>query len=281
VLLGRRLAKPATEIAETARAVSTLRLDHIQPLQGSRIRELDDAERSLNAMITALGCFVRYLPRDLVDYVLRYPERDVGRPRLRPMTIMFTDISGFTTLSETLDPEVTGRLLNQHFADLEGCIRATGGVIDKYMGDGLLAFWGAPEPMADHQKRAIDAALAIKCKMLAHNRDTELQLRVRIGVASGEILVGDLGAPTRTNYTVIGDPVNLAQRLLQTGHVAAPDHTTVIIATEACISAIKPKDRPATRPLGEHRVRGRHGLVELVEVTDSASAEAAAAAVAE
>lgn len=279
-LLGRRLAKPATEIAETARAVATLKLDHIQPLQGSRIRELDDAERSLNAMITALGCFVRYLPRDLVDYVLRYPERDVGRPRLRPMTIMFTDISGFTTLSETLDPEVTGRLLNQHFADLEGCIRATGGVIDKYMGDGLLAFWGAPEPMGDHQKRAIDAALAIACTVRARNRETELPLRVRIGIASGEILVGDLGAPTRTNYTVIGDPVNLAQRLLQTGHVAAPDHTTVIIATEACIMAIKPKDRPATRALGEHRVRGRHGLVELVEVIDSTSTETTAEAAA-
>ncbi len=281
VLLGRKLAKPATQIAETARAVSTLKLDHIQPLQGSRIRELDDAERSLNAMITALGCFVRYLPRDLVDYVLRYPERDVGRPRLRPMTIMFTDISGFTTLSETLDPEVTGRLLNQHFADLEGCIRATGGVIDKYMGDGLLAFWGAPEPMGDHQKRAIDAALAIACSVRAHNRDAVVPLRVRIGVASGEILVGDLGAPTRTNYTVIGDPVNLAQRLLQTGHVATPDHVTVIVTTQACIDAIKPKDRPATRLLGEHRVRGRHGLVELVEVIDSAAAEAAATAVAE
>jgi adenylate cyclase len=193
------------------------------------------------------------------------------------MTIMFTDISGFTTLSETLDPEVTGRLLNRHFAELEACIRATGGVIDKYMGDGLLAFWGAPEAMPDHQKRAVDAALAIAATVRAHNRQADFPLRVRIGIASGEILVGDLGAPTRTNYTVIGDPVNLAQRLLQTGHVAAPDHETVIVTTESCINAIKAKDRPATRPLGEHRVRGRHGLVDLVEVCEGARGEAAAA----
>jgi len=268
VLLARNLARPATQIAATARAVSTLKLDHIRPLSGSRIRELDDAEHSLNAMVAALGCFVRYLPRDLVDYVLRYPERDIGRPRRRPMTIMFTDISGFTSLSEDLDPEAAGALLNDHFADLEACIRATGGVIDKYMGDGLLAFWGAPEPVPDHQKRAVDAALAMARAVRARNTHAAIPLRLRVGIASGEILVGDLGAPTRTNYTVIGDPVNVAQRLLEIGHLVAPDHVTVIVTTAACVARIPPAARPATRSLGEHRVRGRHGLVELVEVSD-------------
>jgi adenylate cyclase len=195
VLLARKLARPATEIADTARAVSTLELDHIRPMSGSRIRELDDAERSLNAMVGALGCFVRYLPRDLVDYVLRYPERDIGRPRRRPMTIMFTDISGFTTLAETLDPEAAGSLLNDHFADLEASIRATGGVIDKYMGDGLLAFWGAPEPVRRSPARAVEAALAMARAVRGRNVDAVIPLRLRVGIASGEILVGDLGAP--------------------------------------------------------------------------------------
>ncbi len=268
VLLARKLARPATEIADTARAVSTLELDNIRPMTGSRIRELDDAERALNAMVGALGCFVRYLPRDLVDYVLRYPERDIGRPRRRPMTIMFTDISGFTSLAENLDPEAAGSLLNDHFADLEACIRANGGVIDKYMGDGLLAFWGAPEPVPDHQRRAIEAALAMARAVRARNADAAIPLRLRVGIASGEILVGDLGAPTRTNYTVIGDAVNVAQRLLEVGHAVAPDHVTVIVTTAACITKIRAEARPLTRSLGLHHVRGRHGMVELVEVLD-------------
>ena len=268
VFMARKLAHPATQIADTARAVSTLQLDHIRPMTGSRIRELDDAERSLNAMVAALSCFVRYLPRDLVDYVLEHPERDIGRPRRRPMTIMFTDISGFTSLAEALDPETAGALLNDHFADLEASIRATGGVIDKYMGDGLLAFWGAPEPVPDHQRRAIEAALAMARAVRDRNRHAAIPLRLRVGVASGEILVGDLGAPNRTNYTVIGDPVNVAQRLLEVGHQVAPDHVTVIVTTAACIARIPAGARPATRSLGEHQVRGRHGLVELVEVLD-------------
>ncbi len=277
VLLARKLAWPATQIAATARAVSALRLDNIHPMGGSRIRELDDAERSLNAMVAALGCFVRYLPRDLVDYVLLHPDRDIGRPRRRPMSIMFTDISGFTALAEHLDPEAAGALLNEHFADLEACIRATGGVIDKYMGDGLLAFWGAPEPMADHPRRAVEAALAMAEAVRARNGRAAMPLRLRVGIATGDILVGDLGAPTRTNYTVIGDAVNVAQRLLEMGHVAAPEHETVIVTTSACIARIAPDARPRVRPLGEHQVRGRLGMVELVEVLDARQAEPAAA----
>lgn len=268
VLLARRLAGPATRIAATARAVSALELDHIRPLGASRIRELDDAERALDSMVGALRCFVRYLPRDLVDYVLRYPERDIGRPRRQPMTIMFTDISGFTRLAEALDPEAAGDLLNEHFADLEAAIRATGGVIDKYMGDGLLAFWGAPEALADHQRRALEAALGMARAVRARNAHAAFPLRLRVGIASGEILVGDLGAPTRTNYTVIGDPVNVAQRLLEMGHVVAPDHVTVIVTTAACLAEVRADARPATRSLGMHRVRGRDGPIELVEVLD-------------
>lgn len=264
VLLARLLAKPATQIADTARAISALDLDRIEPLQGSRIRELDDAERALNAVVAALRSFVRYLPSDLVHYVLRHPERDIGAPRLQSMTILFTDISGFTALAENLEPAAVGALLNAHFADLEACIRQTGGTIDKYLGDGLLAFWGAPEPLADHQKRAVEAALAMALATSRRNAEAALPLRLRIGIAAGEILVGDLGAPTRTNYTVIGDSVNLAQRLLEIGHSAAPDHQTVIVTTAECVEAIE--QPPRTRPLGQHSIRGRVGTVELVEV---------------
>ncbi len=269
VLLARLLARPATQIADTARAISALELERIEPLGGSRIRELDDAERSLNAVVGALRSFVRYLPSDLVHFVLRHPERDIGKPKLRSMTILFTDISGFTTLAENLEPAAVGALLNAHFADLEACIRSTGGTIDKYLGDGLLAFWGAPEPLADHQRRAVEAALAMAAVTSRRNAEAALPLRLRIGVAAGEILVGDLGAPTRMNYTVIGDPVNLAQRLLEIGHSAAPEHETVIVTTAECIAAIEP--RPRMRPLGRHTVRGRVGTVELVEVLPPAA----------
>lgn len=266
MLLGRRLAQPASEIASHARAVSRLELDALQPLGGSRIRELDDAERALNSLVAALRCYIRYLPGDLAHYVIANPERDIGRPTLRRMTIMFTDISGFTALAETLDPEAVGAFLNRHFADLEVCIRATGGVIDKYLGDGLLAFWGAPEPMVDHEARALRAALDIAQTVRLRNGEAARTLRVRIGIASGDILVGDLGAPTRTNYTVIGDTVNLAERLLEIGHAVAPMHETVIVTTISLIETIPKGQRPSVRPLGEHHVRGRHGAVDVVEV---------------
>jgi class 3 adenylate cyclase len=109
--------------------------------------------------------------------------------------------------------------LNHHFALVAKCVEAEGGTVDKYIGDSVMAFWGAPEPQPDHTERACRAAIgvsiALKSDNMARKREGKPPVRVRIGVHTGEVVVGNIGAPGRINYTIVGDTVNAASRLEQ------------------------------------------------------------------
>jgi len=189
VALGRRLARPVAHVTEAVERVSSLDLDALAPLPASRIAELDALSRAFNAMLSTLKAFATYVPKSLVQRLVRAGRPDAVPSRERDLAVMFTDIQGFTALAESLPPAEVARLLNEHFALLARCVEEEGGTVDKYLGDGMLAFWGAPEKIKNRGLRACRTALAIRRAVEADNARKrargEPPLRLRIGLHRG------------------------------------------------------------------------------------------------
>jgi class 3 adenylate cyclase len=217
LLLARGLSQPIRQLAMAAQRVRELDLDRLRPLDHGRYRELSEAVRAYNAMLGALRAFQTYVPRGLVRRLVKADAPDRLRSEEREVTVLFTDIAGFTEYCEGLAPSEVAAFVNQHFALLDQCVEAEDGTVDKYIGDSLMAFWGAPERQADHAARACRAALRMQHAIRDDNRlraaAGQRPVRLRIGIHSGPVLVGNIGAPSRVNYTVIGDTVNTAERL--------------------------------------------------------------------
>ena len=263
VVLGRKIARPVRDLAEAARAVSTFDFRRVPRAKGSAFRELNSAASAFNAMLSGLRWFETYVPRSLVLRLIQLGEDGVQSEE-RQVTVIFTDIAGFTAASQKLAPRETADFLNHHFGLLAAEIEATGGTLDKYIGDSVMAFWGAPDDQPDHAERACRAALAIDAALARDNRARAQQslppVRIRIGVHSGPAIVGNIGAPGRVNYTLIGDTVNLANRLEAFGkEVAAEAHPAVILLSEATRAQLGPAWR--VEDLGAHQMRGRAGEI--------------------
>ncbi len=155
----------------------------------------------------------------------------------RELTVMFTDIVHFSEISERMGAEETAAFLNRHFGLLAACIEAEDGTIDKYIGDAVMAFWGAPDRMDDHAARRSARRAASPRRspptMRAARRKGLRPVRVRIGIHSGPAVVGNIGTPERVNYTIVGDTVNDAQRLEALGHkLDAGADVTVLMSAE-------------------------------------------------
>ena len=211
--IGRLLSRPVTRLATFAEKVGELEMDDLEPLPPSGIRELNTASSAFNGMTNALRWFGAYVPRKMVrSLVLSHGAEGIPSEE-RDITVMFTDIVGFTSTTSPMSPEAVAAFINAHFAVLQACIEAEDGTIDKYIGDSVMAFWGAPSSQPDHALRACRAALAIRDALAA----TPDAPSIRIGINTGPVLVGNIGAPGRLNYTIVGEAVNIAQRVEQLG----------------------------------------------------------------
>jgi class 3 adenylate cyclase len=203
--------------------------------------------------------FSLYLPTAEVDRLTARDELPALGGELRPVTILFSDIAGYSTLSEDLAPADLVTDLNRYFGRMTSIVQQHGGFVDKFIGDGILAVFGAPSGDPDHATSAVAAALEM---VDACHRESDLtingqQFGIRIGVHSGDAIVGNIGSPNRFNYTVVGDSVNLASRLEGVGKRY---HTTIIVS-EQTRQAVG--DQFAFRELDLVRVVGRDHPVRL------------------
>ena len=162
--------------------------------------------------------FGKYVPTELVDEMSKNPEQVVSMEgESREMTILFSDVRGFTSISEGLDPKELSQLMNEFLTPLSRVISKYNGKVDKYMGDCIMAFWGAPKPIPDHARNAIEAGIEMqKTLKNLQPRFKERgwpEIHVGVGINSGRVSVGNMGSEVRVAYTVMGDEVNLASRL--------------------------------------------------------------------
>jgi adenylate cyclase len=165
-------------------------------------------------MAAGLSAFRKFIPADLVRQLLRQGVEAKPGGSMQELTVMFIDVAGFTGLSERMGDRVVP-LLSGYLDLASEIIDANGGTIDKFIGDAVMAFWGAPTPQADHALLCCRAALAIGKALERSGLDDDEghPLQIRIGINSGRMLVGNIGSELRLNYTVIGDVVNVASRL--------------------------------------------------------------------
>jgi len=255
-LLAKRLALPTQRFAQTAAQLATLDFDRAQSLPSSRIRELDEQAQAFNRLLGALRWFEAYVPRKLVRQLAQAGTQSDLPSQTREVTVLFSDIVGFTTRAQNLSPAETAALLNRHFAVAIDAIEATGGTVDKFMGDGIMAFWGAPDPLENHARAALAAARAIAASAAA------CDVRLRLGLHSGPVVAGNVGSAKRLNYTVLGDTVNAAQRIESLGHsLMPPDARTCVLASAATVEAAG--GAVDFERAGEFMLRGRNEPVSI------------------
>jgi class 3 adenylate cyclase/CHASE3 domain sensor protein len=208
----------------------------------------------------------RYLAPQIADAVLSGNATVALESTRRNLTILFANIRGFTSMSERLEPEELIEGLNEHFTLMTDVVFRHGGTIDKYVGDGILTFFGDPIPFEDHAERAVVTALEMRQRLRDLRAPTSGQadgeLNVGIGISTGYVTVGNIGSQTRTEYTVIGNHVNLASHLAQ---IAGPDQ---ILVSERTLVVPAVRERVHATALDEITLEGFVRPVGVFEIAD-------------
>ncbi len=258
----RLVAAPLLRIAGQLKHIEEFRLERVARLT-SPLRELDNLSGALSQMSRGLASFQKYMPTELVrTLVSRGVEARPGGHQ-QQLTVMFTDLAGYTSISERLGDRVVP-VLAEYLEAVSAAVLGRGGTIDKFIGDGVMAFWGAPAP---NERHALDAcAAALECQRLLASQRASAErcggtpLRMRIGINTGRMLVGNIGSNERLSYTVIGDPVNVASRLEPLGKIYGVD---IIIGEETRMAA---GDNIIVRRLDWVAVYGRIGGLAIYEL---------------
>lgn len=206
--------------------------------------------------------FGQYVPPELVDEMARNPESYSMEGRNAELTVLFADIRSFTSLSEGMAPTELAHLMNDYFGAMTDVIRARRGTLDKYIGDAIMAFWGAPVADAEHARHAVQTALAMQQAVAALAEPFRARgwppLQIGIGINSGTMTVGDMGSPVRKAYTVMGDAVNLASRL----EGITKEYGVGVVVGEATRQALPDM---VFRELDRVRVKGKDEPVTIYE----------------
>jgi len=259
-LARRVIAQPLITVVDELGHVERFELDQVRR-HPSRLAELENLSNAIADMAAGLAAFRKYIPADLVKMLVSEGIEPHPGGSIRSLTVLFADIAGFTGLSERLGDRIIP-LLSRYLDTMSREVSAHGGTIDKFIGDAVMAFWGAPAPNADHAVDACRAALACQAALAASGLadDQGRPLKMRIGINSGDMLVGNIGSEFRLNYTVIGDAVNVASRL---EGVNKEYGTDIIIGEETRRLA---GDRVHVRELDRLMVYGREGGLAIYEL---------------
>jgi len=259
-LAQRLIAAPLIKVVGEIRHVERFDLDKVER-HPSRLTEIENLSGAIGDMAQGLAAFRKYIPADLVKRLISDGNGARLGGAVRPMSVMFIDLAGFTGMSERLGDRIIP-LLSRYFDCVSTQIQDQGGTIDKFIGDAVMAFWGAPAPNPDHAADCCRAALACRRALAEASLvdDHGQPIKIRIGVNSGDMLVGNIGSEVRLNYTVIGDAVNIASRLESTNKTYG---STIIIGPETRRLA---GERIVVRELDRLAVYGRAGGLQIYEL---------------
>jgi adenylate cyclase len=220
------------------------------------------SHEELSQRIIERQALERFLSGAIVEKILANPDQIHLGGENQTATIMFTDIRGFTRMAEKMEPQQVVELLNEYFTEMTDLIFENGGTLDKYLGDGIMAVFGAPITKPDDPARSVKTAIEMQRAMVRLNRDWEARgqpaLRAGVGVNTGAVTAGNIGSTKRMDYTVIGDAVNLASRLCAN---AAGGQILVSESTFAQLGGSRP-----AKKLEPIRVKGRDTPVEVYEI---------------
>ena len=274
LLFARQLTRPISALVRQCAALSRREFDARVSIKtrdelsvlghtlNEAARELAESEEEIRQQQLIRADLGRYLPREIVESIAERRDLSALEGTRRHITVLFADIVDFTPLCESQPPEVVVTILNEFFTIATEIIFRHGGVVDKFVGDCVMAFWGAPEPSEDHAERALMAAEDLISWMDIGNAGWRerfgVELEVAIGAHSGVGLVGNVGSQSRIAYTVVGDVVNLAARLES---IARPGQ---ILISEAC--AQQAGDLFEIARIGTKTFPGMDGEVALCEV---------------
>jgi adenylate cyclase len=218
------------------------------------------------------GIFGSYISKEVVEKLLRDPDAIKLGGEKKELTVFFSDLAGFTDLSEKISPEELVDVVNRYLAAMTDFILDNGGYVDKYIGDAVMGVFGSPEPLKNHAVAACRAAIACRDWMETAFRDAPVKLHARIGLNTGPMIVGNVGSERKKNFTVLGDAVNLASRL----EAANKDVGTILLIGEE--TERMARGGFVTRPIARLRVKGKlhpnqvHELIcETGDATDEES----------
>lgn len=280
-LASRRIAAPLSALAQEAWRIRKLDLEAPVSVR-SFILEIERLAQSVSAMKGALSVFARYVPRGLVEQIMAEGgHRELGGER-REVTIMFSDITGFTAQSEKLPPEELMERTSRYFEEITVAIADHGGVVDKYIGDAVMALWNAPRADPDHIAKACRAVLAAQERLADFNRALQAQgqepMTTRFGLHTGICVIGNVGSSDRMSYTAIGANVNLAARLEGLGR----HYGTGILVSEAIRTAVEPdflfrpiarvRPKGVARPIAVHELLAERDAAQEHRIGDMLSA---------
>jgi adenylate cyclase len=215
-MFGSQMSGSLQRITAQARQLQTLAEPELVPVT-SYIKEIDQLGRTMNLAQRAIWSFAHFVPKEIVRGLIENSiSTELGGAK-QDITLVFTDVQGFTTIAEAADPDMLMRQTSRYFSVLTEAFLAEGGTVDKFIGDAVMVFWNAPNPQADHVARACRAVLAARAAGERLNAEFEAgglkPFITRFGIHVGEAVVGNVGSTERMNYTALGNTVNLAARL--------------------------------------------------------------------
>ncbi|SFP31721.1 adenylate/guanylate cyclase domain-containing protein [Variovorax sp. 770b2] len=262
--LSKLVTAPIESLSRTARRIGRLELDDL-PREPSRVFEIQNLSQALDDSARSLQAFSKFVPVDVIKQLVAEGHALAPNGSPRRVTAMFTDVEGFTSISESMEADVLMRQLTEYFNLATRVFARHGGVVDKFMGDGIMVLWGAPADLPDAEHRACIASLELHEEMKALNRKWQEQglqaFRTRIGIHTGIVIAGVLGSSDRLSYTALGDVINVASRIESTNKQLG----TRTLISEATFQGLG--GRLATRRIEELvELRGRQTRMVLYEL---------------
>ena len=273
LILSRNISNPIAEVTKNMGKIQKLDFD-TELKSDSIIAEISEMTEALKSMKQGLRSFNKYVPTQLVSDLIKLKKEATLEVESRNISILFSDIKDFTSIAEKISPEELAENIGLYFGRMTQAVRESGGIVDKYIGDAIMALWGTPHDQQDHALAACKTALAFRVKEVEINAILEKKglptVFTRIGINTGAALVGNIGYDERMSYTAIGDNVNLASRLEGVNKF----YKTGIIISEYTYNAVK--DKMLARFIDVVAVKGKSegvGVYELISEISDASEE--------